>query len=335
MLPVGHMGATGGAASATAAIWIRRRVRKLLRDAPAESKIQDRIRRRQKFVLAGMAFTGCATLVSGGIDRIESQLGFGHRTAGHSLPILTGVYATARIAQRTGTDVVQRLCDKAGISESVNDVLATLDDLTAWVLNGGLVGAVTHILGDIPTLGHGGTALRLLYPLVNSKFNIGLVSATCPLLNESMLAVGGVLAAVSWGLVLSYLVRPDPPKPLHDTMPAKVLHDVFKSVPTAEELYEMARQYANRIKHYLQDTARTTSNYTVANMTLISSSVEKELPGVASLRRENRTPQNAGVPLRSQRPSSRMITSAPLTSETGNTQSPKSTSLRSPSSTLM
>jgi len=180
MLRVGHMGLTGGIASAASAIWVHKRILSSIEESPGRLSLQERLRQRGKYVLAGIVFTGCATVASGGLDAVERTLGFGHRTAAHSVPWVGTLYATAQKAKDSGFDKARRLCEKVGVPAVVDDVLDALEDLTSWILNGGLAGAVTHWVGDVPTSGHGGTALQLLAPLVETKTNLDLILSANP-----------------------------------------------------------------------------------------------------------------------------------------------------------
>lgn len=78
--------------------------------------------------------------MSGGLVVVERTLGFGHRTAGHSVPWTGILYATAQKAKDTGFDVARHLCEKVGMPAFVDPVLDVLEDLASWILNGGLAG---------------------------------------------------------------------------------------------------------------------------------------------------------------------------------------------------
>lgn len=164
MLRIGHMGLTVGLSSAGVAIWIRKRVGEYVQQTEIADSLVQRIRNRGKFALAGLAFSGCATVVSGTIDGVEQLLDFGHRTVAHAPPLLGGVYLAARLAKRAGFEAVRWAGERVGYDEDLDPVVEELEDLSTWVLNGGLVGAVTHVLGDLPTMGTGGNRSSLALP---------------------------------------------------------------------------------------------------------------------------------------------------------------------------
>ena len=255
MLRIGHMGLTGGLASAASAIWIRKKTLPLLEHSSKADSLRSRLRRRGKYALAGIVFTGSATAVSGGLDAVEAGLGFQHRTAGHSLPWMGSLYATARVAKESGLDRARRLCEKIGAPEYVDAVVDALDDLVSWVLNGGLAGVATHWLGDVPTSGSGGTALTLLAPLVGTNFNLDLILSADPVLNQGALYLGGVLAAASWLSVSLYMVLPERSIDRIERKLSDFLEWISDTLPSRDQLYSRGQKLYERILSSLRNIA--------------------------------------------------------------------------------
>lgn len=270
MLRAGHMGLTGGLASAASAIWMRKKILSHLENSSSTSSLRKRIRRRSKWALASIAFTGCATVVSGGLDSIERTFGFGHRTVGHSAPWMSAIYATARAAKESGIEKVQRLCEKVGMPESAEQVLGELDDLASWVLDGSLAGVVTHWAGDVPTSGQGATALRLLEPLLETKTNLDLVLATSPLLNQGALYFGGIFAGVSWLTVGAYLTLSKGSINRVETMVSDFVKWIANKIPGEAWIYERARNFYEWIVSSVRKITSSMATSKPANIPLIS-----------------------------------------------------------------
>jgi len=212
MLRVGHMGLTAGLSSAAAAYWVRKRTKEFLADNDPADSIYSRVRNRKKFGLAAIAFTGCATVVSGSIDTVEKRLGYTHRTAGHSPPLVGGVWKTARLAKRAAREAVKWVSDRVGYSGETKAIVEELDKLASWILDGGFFGSITHILGDIPGTGRGGTSLNLMYPFSNKRFNLGLISSVSTVVSKVTAVIGGIVSAISWGAIGAHLVSQDLPE---------------------------------------------------------------------------------------------------------------------------
>lgn len=299
MLRVGHLGLTGGVASAASAIWIRKRILSSIEGSSDRLSLRGRIRQRGKFVLAGMAFTGCATAVSGGLDTIENTLGFGHRTTLHSVPWVGSLYVTAQKAKDSGFDVARRLCEKAGVPEFADQVLDALEDLTSWVLNGGLAGAITHWVGDLPTSGHGGTALQLLAPLLETKTNLDIILSADPLFNQGALYLGGILAAVSWFVVGTYLVLPKQTINRMETRVSHIVTWVTDKIPTQKRLYERAQNLYERALAWIRKISSLVSTPGPANLPLISST-ESDVASNIELQSNNTSVWSKSTPLQAE-----------------------------------
>lgn len=270
MLRIGHMGLTGGLASAASAIWIRKKTLALLEHSSNADSFRSRLRRRGKYALAGIVFTGSATAISGGLDAIEAGLGYHHRTAGHSFPWMGSLYATARVAKESGLERARRLCEKIGAPEYVDAVVDALDDLVSWVLSGGLAGVATHWLGDVPTSGSGGTALTLLAPLVGTNFNLGLILSADPILNQSALYFGGILAAASWLSVGLYMVLPERSIDRIERKLSGFLEWISDTLPSRDQLYSRAQKLYERILSWLRKIATWQATPGPATLSLVT-----------------------------------------------------------------
>lgn len=262
MLNIGHMGLTAGLSSAVSAYWVRKRVRKLINSSSTTNSLCNRIRRRSKYAIAGLAFTGCATVVSGSIDSIEKQLGFEHRTAGHSIPILGGLWSTAKLAKRAGDKAVEWVSDRIGYSHKIKPIVQELKELASWVLDGSVIGYFTHLLGDLPTKGSGGfSSLKLLYPITKRRFNLRIVKAGNKLFNKIFTIIGAFVSASSWAIIGSHLVSPE--------LPEASLWNVFSSIKSLTwkaitgglySLYEETKNNLAQVENALCDAWATTGS---------------------------------------------------------------------------
>lgn len=251
MLRVGHMGLTAGLSSAAAAYWVRKRTKEFLaNNNPAES-VYSRVRRRKKFGLAALAFTGCATVVSGSVDTIEKRLGYTHRTAGHSPPLLGGVWKTARLAKRAAKEAVEWVSERVGYSGETNPIVEELDQLASWILDGGFFGSITHILGDIPGTGRGGTSLNLMYPFSNKRFNLGLVSSVSTAVSKVTAVIGGVISAISLGTIGAHLVSRELPEATLKNILSTLSWSKISIHPST--LYDRATQALARLENAFRD----------------------------------------------------------------------------------
>lgn len=262
MIDIGHMGLTAGLSSAVSAYWVRKRVRELINTSSTSNSLCNRIRRRSKYAIAGLAFTGCATVVSGSIDSIEKQLGFEHRTAGHSIPVLGGLWSTAKLAQRAGHKAVEWVSDRIGYSHKIEPIVEELKELSSWVLDGSVVGYLTHILGDLPTKGSGGfSALKLFYPITNRRFNLRIVNAGNKMFNKIFTTIGAYVTTASLAVIGAHLVSPELPEASLWTVFSSLKSLTWKAITGGlSSLYEEAKTNLAHIENALCDAWATTGN---------------------------------------------------------------------------
>jgi hypothetical protein len=139
-------------------------------------------------------------------------------------------------------------------------ILRELKALAKWVLNGGMAGAVTHILGDLPTMGDGGfAALKLFYPISRRRFNLRLVKAGSRLFNTVTTYIGAFITATAWVGIGAHLVAPSLPEASFKTLCSKVGSLAWKAITRgATSLRETAMDALARMKNVLTDAWKTT-----------------------------------------------------------------------------
>lgn len=259
----GHIGVTAGIASALGAVWNRERTKEFLANHNPCDSLFERVRNRKKLVLPPLAFTGCATVVSGSLDELEQRLGFEHRTAGHSLPIFGAIAEAAELAIESAAEVVRWVSDRAGYSGDIDPIVAELKDLGSWVLDGMKTGWATHILGDIPGGGEGGfAALNALYPLSDKRFNLPfLPSIVSTTVSKIATIVGGAITAASWVVIGAHLVSPRLPEAsVKDALSALVSLGRKTLTGDVEPIYERATGALARVENVLRDAFLTAGN---------------------------------------------------------------------------
>ncbi len=112
---------------------------------------------------------------------------------------------------------------------------------------------MTHILGDIPGTGRGGTSLNLMHPLSNKRFNIRLVSSVSTVVNKITAVIGGIVSAISWGVIGAHLVSQDLPELSLKNM-LSPLHWSEVSIHSSN-VYDRATQALARIENVFRDAS--------------------------------------------------------------------------------
>lgn len=220
-----------------------------------------RVRRRKKYGIAALTFTDCATVVSGSVDAVERSLGFTHRTTAHSPPLLGGLWATARLIKRAKTKAVQWICDRIRYSGNIKLIIQELDEFATWILDGGFVGMLTHILGDIPGTGRGGTALSALYPFSRKSFNLGLVSSVSTAVSKVTAVIGTAISAASWTIIGSHIVSPELPETSIRNALSSLSSISWEAVKgKLETFYEQVTKALAQVENVFRDAFTTAGN---------------------------------------------------------------------------
>lgn len=225
-----HAALTAGLTSAGSAFWIRRRIGNrldYLEDNPHDlPSIHERLYNRGPVLIAGAVITGAATLSSAKLDNVERQLfgNEGHRKILHSIPYLTAGRSGSLSALEAIKIQVETMCEAFGIYNTnfVERAIEEASNLAEYLIDGSYFGALTHILGDLPTKGkYGVTALQSLTPFSDKGVNIGWLAHDNPALNYIALKCGLALSVASWFVAGVYAVTPRWPwKMLSDAVAA-------------------------------------------------------------------------------------------------------------------
>lgn len=242
-----HAAVTSGLASAASALWIRHRIHERHPAVGPIPALQQRIQRRSPDALATLTFTGIATSVAAGFDKFETSIlggNSGHHHDLHTLPFLGSLQTGATLVKQGSHRLANWICGNLGIPDRVKKVGAALRDLAAWILDGAITGAVTHILADLPNSGRGNTALTLLKPFTNKSFDLGWWKHDAPVPNNIALKAGSVLTGASWIVAASYLLTPEPP----EEMLYEAVQDARKAWQT-NDLQSTVAYYITTIQH--------------------------------------------------------------------------------------
>lgn len=283
MFQPGHVGLTAGITSAACAYWFRQRVKRnlaaldadddeLVTDGGAsapdthEQTLGERVRQRSPDLLAAAVFCAAASAVSASVDGVERILGVEHRTVGHSLPVIGGLYAAANFAHDHGMRLVREVADTYGYTRTLDPIFDALDDLINWVRNGSVAGALTHLLGDLPTKGNGGfAALKSLWPFSRRSVNLKLVLSGNPLFNKVGVIGGGLLAGAAWVSMGAHLVAPRlPEQTLYSLVKTlarvgkRIIMSVGRAIPELiKEATDRVTDACNRITAVIRDAFAT------------------------------------------------------------------------------
>lgn len=224
MKGITHGALTAGVNSAFVAGWTRKRACRVYDPNIEPPKMRERVRNRAPMVAAGLGFTGLSTAVAMFFDQIElsllSDVGDhrpihqqieNHREL-HSLPYLGAGVVAAHLIRHSCKSLAHWISDNLRMPDIVGEIIDELNNLADWVINSGAAGVVEHLLGDVPTQGVGGTALRLLKPITNRNFSLGWVTAAAQPLNQYLTIIGAILSGAAWGITGVYSICWEPPE---------------------------------------------------------------------------------------------------------------------------
>ncbi len=219
-----HSAMVAGVSSTLVAAWIRSRTREAYDPALTPPSLQDRLHQRAPMVAAGLGFTGLSTTVAGYFDTAElSLLGDAedaadiHRQMGnhhelHSLPYLGSALSASHLIRHSSSRFGEWLAEKLDLSENITAIIDAADSLANWVIDAVGSGVFGHLLGDLPTSGHGGSALQLFKPITDRNFCLQWVSSASPTVNRYLTIAGTVLAGAAWSFSGLHLLSWEPPE---------------------------------------------------------------------------------------------------------------------------
>lgn len=220
----GHAGIVAGLSSVAVTGFVRHRVRDMYDpEVTSPPSMTDRLRKRAPMAIAGLGFTGLSTKIAAGFDGWElelvsdtnskippaQQLG-GHRSL-HSIPYVVVVHQTAHLVKNGAAKLGEWLGSKLQIPDRAEEITSQLEALADWVIDSFVIGAIGHLLGDLPTSGYGGTALQLMAPLTDRNFSLGWIKADSTL-NSTFWKWGLAIAGAAWATSGTYLASWKPPE---------------------------------------------------------------------------------------------------------------------------
>lgn len=219
-----HGSMVAGASSCLVAAWIRQRTVSEYNPSLSPPPLKERLQQRAPMVAAGLGFVGLSTTVSYLFDTAElailadydspipiNQQIWNHRNL-HSFLYLGGAVGTAHLIRHSVDRFGRWIASGLGLSHRVQDVIEYVEHLAEWVINSTGFGVGVHLLGDIPTMGQGGTALRLLHPLTDYNFCLKWVKASSNTVNQYLVTLGMVLSSVAWSFAGLHLCSWKPPE---------------------------------------------------------------------------------------------------------------------------
>jgi len=219
-----HGALVAGVNSAVVTGWVRRKAIERYNPQVEPPSFRDRLDNRTPHILAGIGFTGLSTAVAMGFDAVEMKLlqdyeseihyrmqGGNHREL-HSLPYLGAGIGAAYLLKHSAARFSRWLGERLQIPEAVHELTDALEELADWVIRSVGTGIAGHLIGDIPTKGRGGTALRLLKPITNRNFSLGWVKAASPSGNQYLIYAGSVLTGGAWVFSGTYAASWKPPE---------------------------------------------------------------------------------------------------------------------------
>lgn len=221
---LGHGAIAAGVSSVVVTSWARKESVDRFDPTVDPPSVSERLSNRAPLLLAGLGFTGLSTAVAMGFDKVEmmllqdyesslhyqKQAGNHHKL--HSLPYLGAGIGTAHLIKHTSTKFGSWVAEKMQSSELASDVITQLENLADWVIDSAGAGVAEHLVGDIPTSGRGGTALRLLAPITDRNFCLNWVKATSNAVNQYLVLAGGILSAAAWTITGAYVASWKPPE---------------------------------------------------------------------------------------------------------------------------
>lgn len=219
-----HGALVAGANSSLVAVWIRNKALERYDPDVEPPPIRERINNRAPYVLAGLGFTGLSTAVAMGFDAAEmkllqdyeSELHYRKQVENHhelhSLPYLGAGVGAAYLLKHTVGQFARWLGKKLKVPRIAERLAEALEELSEWVINSIGTGVAGHLVGDIPTKGRGGTALRLLAPITNRNFCLGWVRAVSTTANQYLVYLGSILTGAAWAITGIYAASWKPPE---------------------------------------------------------------------------------------------------------------------------
>jgi hypothetical protein len=173
---------------------------------------------------AGIGFTGLSTAVAMIFDKTElsilSDVGdhrpsyqqLEHHRKLHSLPYLGGAIGAAHLIKHSASDFGRWVASQLEYPERAEDFIEALSNVSEWVIDSTGFGVLGHFMGDLPTKGHGGTALKLLKPITDHNFALGWVSHNNVAVQKYLLLVGAALTGAAWTFSGAYILSWEPPE---------------------------------------------------------------------------------------------------------------------------
>ena len=255
-----HGALVAGVSSGVVAAWSRKKAWDRYDPNVEPPSYRERLKNQAPIIAKGIAFTGLTWAVAKHFDKIEatilsdSHLGYTadintktHHNL-HSLPYIGPFFVAARLVKKNSGDFGAWIGNKLNISNRSEEISKSLDEFADWVLNYPGLGAVGHIVGDLPTSGRGGTALQLLRPIIDTNFSLGLVLSSAEPVNKTLITIGGLLTGASWILTTTYLMSWKPPE-----LKIKDYTNRLKGKETAEEIIrKILKDIDKRLRHLLE-----------------------------------------------------------------------------------
>ncbi|THE64275.1 hypothetical protein D8Y22_13670 [Salinadaptatus halalkaliphilus] len=121
------------------------------------------------------------------------------------------VYQTAKVVKHGAVKFGEWLGAKLQVPDRAEAITSQLEALADWVIDSYVAGVLGHLLGDLPTSGYGGTALRLMAPLSDRNFSLGWITADSSL-NTTFWKWGFAVAGASWATTGAYVASWKPPE---------------------------------------------------------------------------------------------------------------------------
>lgn len=238
-----HGALVAGVSSSVVAGWTRQRVIDRFEPGVEPPTVVERINNLIPLMAAGIGFTGLSTAVAFSFDKIELSILAdvndprpiyqqieNHREL-HSLPYLGGAIGAAHLIRNSSAIFGQWIASNLTYSELAEDIVDSLNDLADWIVNASGFGIFGHLIGDIPTKGSGGTALRLLKPITNHNFSLGWVAHNEPHIQQFLTTIGMALTAAAWSFTGTYAMSWEPPeKRIKSYLLTLNSHDNFSDV---------------------------------------------------------------------------------------------------------
>jgi hypothetical protein len=252
-----HGAMVAGASSALIAGRIRQRTVSRFDSNIEPPTLQERVHQRLPWIAAGLGFTGLSTAVAMSFDKIELSIlsdindprlthqQLEHHRELHSLPYLGGAIGAAHLIRHSSSNFGQWIAANLNYPERAEDIVKSLNDLADWVIDSTGFGVLGHIVGDIPTKGHGGTALKLLKPITNHNFSLGWIAHNEPHVQKVLFVTGMALTGAAWTITGAYALSWEPPE---------------KKITSYLQTLNEYDSFSHIIQHILNDLKNTFNN---------------------------------------------------------------------------